>query len=297
MRWGSELYVKLFKRDTAEWLAVSWQARGLFYELMRKADREGRIALGKMVPAKALGVLLRADPRSLEAPLAELLEDGCVVNEGAFLLLRNFVEAQTTPATAAARKRNVRESLKMSREGTSRHEMSQREEKRQEEKRQDEKRTEALPAAAPPPPRLAPEPLELGIPAAPPPAPKATTERVNATASVVALKRAASDERFGPWIGTLKRVFADVRGADLAVNGRDGKRLKQFLAENPKATETEAEARWRRALSLGSRWPGCATVAHFCDRWNELAGDAPAQTKVTAAAAGHAAFSGKEVLL
>lgn len=292
MRWGSELYVKLFKRDTAEWLAVSWQARGLFYELMRKADREGRIALGKMAPAKALGVLLRADPRSLEAPLAELFEDGCVVNECGFLLLRNFVEAQTTPQTAAARKRNERESLAMSREVTTSHEMSQRE-----EKRQDENRTEALPAAAPPPPRLAPEPLELGIPATPPPSPKAKAERVNATASVVALKRAASDERFGPWIGTLKRVFAEVRGADLAVNGRDGKRLKQFLVENPKATESEAEVRWRRALSLGSRWPGCATVAHFCDRWNELAGDAPAQTKVTAAAAGHAAFSGKEVLL
>jgi hypothetical protein len=153
------------------------------------------------------------------------------------------------------------------------------------------------PAAAPPPLRLAPESLDLGIPAAPPPTPKAAAERVSPSASVVALKRAASDERFGPWIGTLKRVFSEARGADLAVNGRDGKRLKEFLAANPRATEAEAEARWRRALSLGAKWPGCATVAHFCDRWNELAGDAPAQPKVTAAAAQHGAFAGKEVPL
>jgi hypothetical protein len=124
MRWGSERYVKLYKRDTAEWLAVSWQARGLFYELLRKADRTGRIALGRLSPAKALGVLLRADPGSLEPAIRELLEDGCLVHEDGALLLRNYEEAQETPQTPAARKRNERESFDMSRTVTPSHEVS-----------------------------------------------------------------------------------------------------------------------------------------------------------------------------
>lgn len=147
MRWGSERYAKLYTRDTAEWLSVSWQARGLFYELLRKADRSGRITLGKLSPSKALAVLIRASPAELETPIAELLEDGCVVHKPGFLILRNYVEAQETPQTPAARKRNERESFDLSRTVTPPHELSPLDQTRLDQ-------TKPEPAAAPAPARL-----------------------------------------------------------------------------------------------------------------------------------------------
>src|SRR5580658_6589118 len=41
MHWDTERYVKLYVRDTPEFLAMSWQARCLLLELVRKVDRGG----------------------------------------------------------------------------------------------------------------------------------------------------------------------------------------------------------------------------------------------------------------
>ena len=47
MRWEDERYVRVYTRDTAELLALGWEARALFWEVLRKVDRAGLLPLGK----------------------------------------------------------------------------------------------------------------------------------------------------------------------------------------------------------------------------------------------------------
>ena len=47
MRWDDERYVRLYTRDTTDWLALSWQAQGLFVLILRKVNRAGVIDLGR----------------------------------------------------------------------------------------------------------------------------------------------------------------------------------------------------------------------------------------------------------
>lgn len=109
MRWDIERYVRVYKRDTAEWLCLSWQARGLFYELLRKADRDGTLAVGRLEPAQAVALLVRGTRADVAGPLAELLRDGCVMDVPAkgraarHLLITNYREAQGEAASGAER--------------------------------------------------------------------------------------------------------------------------------------------------------------------------------------------------
>jgi hypothetical protein len=108
MRWSDERWVKVYTRDTPEWAAVSLGARGLFYELTRKVDAAGVLNLGRKGVA-ALAAVVRATPKQVAPLLAELLEDGCVVQKGELLVIPNFVEAQGAVASDAERKRRERE--------------------------------------------------------------------------------------------------------------------------------------------------------------------------------------------
>lgn len=110
MRWEDERYVKLYTRNTPEWLALPWQARGLFGLLMREADRAGVITLGK-IGLKGIAVLLHAPWVEIKDQLEALLDDGCVQYnaEKSVLLIPNFIEAQEAKASDAARKRKSRE--------------------------------------------------------------------------------------------------------------------------------------------------------------------------------------------
>jgi hypothetical protein len=110
MRWEDERYVRFYTRDTAEWLALSWHARGLFGLVLRAVDRAGVLPVGKL-GQKGLAVAIQAPWVEVESPLAELLEDGCVVwdEARAAFLIPNYLEAQECPQSDAARKRASRE--------------------------------------------------------------------------------------------------------------------------------------------------------------------------------------------
>ncbi len=115
MRWDSERYVKVYRRDTAEWLVLSWQARGLFYELLRRADRDGCIAVGRLEAVQAVAILVRGTQQDVAGPLTELIRDGCIIdvrasgNRTRHLLIRNYREAQGENETSAERMRRLRE--------------------------------------------------------------------------------------------------------------------------------------------------------------------------------------------
>lgn len=110
MRWEDERYVRFYTRDTPEFLALSWVARALFGLILRKVDRAGILSVGKL-GLKGVAVAIGGPWVEVEAPLAELLADGCLVFDEArvAVLVPNFILAQDAPQSDAARKRASRE--------------------------------------------------------------------------------------------------------------------------------------------------------------------------------------------
>lgn len=110
MDWSNERYVRLYTRDTADWLAISYEAQNLLMQLLRKADRTGVIEVGKHGKKGAAIVLGRADlwPK-IEAAVEELLADGCLFFLDTKFILKNFLPAQESSTSDAQRKREERE--------------------------------------------------------------------------------------------------------------------------------------------------------------------------------------------
>lgn len=110
MRWEDERYVRLYTRDTPEFLALSWTARGLFALILRKVDRAGILEVGKL-GLRGVAVAIGGPWVDVEGPLRELLEDGCVMLDeaGTAVMVPNFLIAQEAVQTDAARKRASRE--------------------------------------------------------------------------------------------------------------------------------------------------------------------------------------------
>lgn len=108
--WEDEPYVKAFVRDTPEFKALSYHARGLFFMLIRKVSRAGTLNVGRL-GLRGVAVAVEGPWPELEAPLRELLEDGCVAydNASGVVVVPNFMKAQETPQSDVARKRASRE--------------------------------------------------------------------------------------------------------------------------------------------------------------------------------------------
>lgn len=92
-----------------------------------------------------------------------------------------------------------------------------------------------------------------------------------------------ADSPHAALVALLVRVYREQRGEDYAFHdGKDGAAVK-WLLKASKGELDDVERRWRRALELGDRWPGCASIATLAGRWNELA---PARIVSAAARAG-----------
>lgn len=110
MRWEDERYVRVYTRDTVDWLALSLEAQGLLALLLRKSDRAGVVKLGrhgKRGVAAAIGHAHRWE--TIEPALEELLADGVVVLTTDGIVYRNFIQAQEALQSDTARKRTQRE--------------------------------------------------------------------------------------------------------------------------------------------------------------------------------------------
>lgn len=109
MRWEDERYVRVYTRDTSDWLGLSFVAQGLLCLLLRKVDRAGILDLGKQGKRSVAIVIGHAgDWARLEPALEELLADGCVRVEGGKLIVPNFIEAQEASMSDAQRQREHR---------------------------------------------------------------------------------------------------------------------------------------------------------------------------------------------
>jgi hypothetical protein len=114
VRWDDTAYVKLYKCPRWDpWYDVSLEARGLFDELLKVVDRAGLLFVGRE-PALTIAKAVGGHPDRVPIYLDELLTEGCVVltegTDGAkTLVMRNYIEAQTTRSCDAQRKAHSRE--------------------------------------------------------------------------------------------------------------------------------------------------------------------------------------------
>lgn len=107
MRWEDERYVRVYTRDTTDWVALGWEAQSLFVLTMRKVDRAGILDLGKS-GVRGLAALVAMPLEVVQRALPTLVEDGCVKLTGSVLVLPNFIEAQEAKQSDAQRKREQR---------------------------------------------------------------------------------------------------------------------------------------------------------------------------------------------
>jgi hypothetical protein len=109
MRWEDERYVRLYTRDTVDWLALSFEAQSLLALILRKLDRAGLLVLGKHGKRAVAVAIGHAARWEIIAPaLEELLTDGCVRIEGDTLVMPNFLEAQEAAMSDRQRKAEQR---------------------------------------------------------------------------------------------------------------------------------------------------------------------------------------------
>lgn len=112
MNWEDEPYIKTYTRDTAEWVALAWQAKALACLMLRKVDRAGVIQLRDGPNRVRLLSGLVGLPVDVTAPgLADLLADGCVVESVSGFCFPNFIEAQearTSDKQRQAKSRSAR---------------------------------------------------------------------------------------------------------------------------------------------------------------------------------------------
>lgn len=114
MDWSNERYVRLYTRDTPDWMLLSWEARSLWMHLLRKLDRSGVLELGRHSLrglAAAVGMPIDVVARALP----ELIEDGCLQQNGNRLVAPNYLDANETAQSDAQRAREYRERRRVER--------------------------------------------------------------------------------------------------------------------------------------------------------------------------------------
>jgi hypothetical protein len=108
VRWEDERYVRVYTRDTLDWLALGWEAHALFHQILRKVDRAGLLDLGRS-GIGGIAIATGIPEEVVGRALAKLAADGCVVLKGSYLVVPNFIEAQEAKQSDKQRQREHRE--------------------------------------------------------------------------------------------------------------------------------------------------------------------------------------------
>lgn len=109
MNWSDERYVRVYTRDTPDWVALGWEAQALFLLILRKVDRAGVLDLGKS-GEPGMADLLRMPIEIFDQALAKLLKDGCVTRSHTLsqLVVPNFLSAQEARQSDRQRQHETR---------------------------------------------------------------------------------------------------------------------------------------------------------------------------------------------
>ena len=115
LRWDDEPWIKVYTRDPAEFLALSFDASGLLLHLWRKLDKSGVFAIGDVAReevAELLALTFRIERTRMEAALAELVRRKFVVlamnEDQQVLVVPDFEPAQSARASDRVRQQEKR---------------------------------------------------------------------------------------------------------------------------------------------------------------------------------------------
>jgi len=274
VNWSDERYVRVYTRDTPEWLALSFTAQGLFLLLLRKVDRSGVLPLGKL-GRRAVAVVVNHPgewPR-LEPALNELAADGCIEIHGSVLVIPNFIAAQESVMSGAQRSREWRE------------------------RGREERKAAALRGDAPSRPgdgtstggdaaSRSVTPCDPSLPSLAEPSEKKQEHVADAPclplkskskkAKKVGQKQVQPDPRHKELSKAMEADFLTTRRTPYGHAGaKDAAAVTRLLELGTQAAGRDAAAyevrrRWRQGLALGSKWPGCSTFSELASKWNNL---------------------------
>ncbi len=109
MRFEDEHYIRVYKRDSMTMLMVSWEARAVLWETLRKCDRAGILELGDD-GVDGLAVMIRVPVEVVRRAIPELTRRGVLeLRDDGLLIAPRFVEAQEAKASDKARQKAARE--------------------------------------------------------------------------------------------------------------------------------------------------------------------------------------------
>lgn len=104
--WSSDHFVRLYTRETDDDLLLTWEARAVWHELLKKFDKQGRLTTKRGV--RGLAALIRIPLDVVERVIPELVEDGRLSTEGNTFYAPNYQHANYTPRSSGARMAQLR---------------------------------------------------------------------------------------------------------------------------------------------------------------------------------------------
>lgn len=108
MDWSNETYVRLYVRDTTNWLKLRWQGQTLLMFLLRKLDRSGRLdGINDLVDD--LSLVTGLPEEIVEEGIKRLLKMETVQINDNVLVMPNYIEAQEATKTDKQRKKESRQ--------------------------------------------------------------------------------------------------------------------------------------------------------------------------------------------
>lgn len=287
MNWAEEKFVKLFTRDTPTWLCWPWQARALAPLLMRKLEGEGRLAIGRIQPSRAIACTVGLPEEVVDIGLKAMLEDGTLELRENGLWWPEFEEAQESRKSEALRLREYRAKQRHKKAPrTNSYEPVQtqtpakdkelkRTSSENEENQELQEKTHNLPPKVHVAEIACLQLLETSrAPRASPYEPVQT--RTNLQLSRPDQTRTDQNKKKEPAAhapresDALCADFLELVGKKYAWQGaKDGAAFARLRKE---FSFEEIRERWRKGLQA-SGWQQVRTVAQLLSKWNDLAGD------------------------
>lgn len=99
--WGSDHFVRLYTRETDDDLLLSWEARAVWHELLKKFDKQGKLTTKRGL--RGLAALIRVPLEVVDRAVPELVDDGRLRQDGNTFFAPNYTHANYTPRASGAR--------------------------------------------------------------------------------------------------------------------------------------------------------------------------------------------------
>jgi len=144
------------------------------------------------------------------------------------------------------------------------------------------------PHTPPAPPSTSPvEPSTFPVEPSTPPSTSQLFQRAASTEQRTANSKREEPSRNRELSDALMAAYAEERGEPYGRwSEADGTALPRLVRRA--TTNPPIVARWRKALRLGSRYPGCSTIAQFDSKWRDLgATDAPPKGSIDPSTQNH----------